>query len=73
MSVPNSSNLAHNTAQYAAELARQNAVAAAAGSQAALRSAAITYHTAVAKSAIANGISPQVNLQALRELGQTGI
>jgi hypothetical protein len=73
MSIPNSSNTTHNSNQYRYELTRQNAVAAAAGNQAALRSAAIAYHQSVARSAIANGVSPAISMQALRELGLTGI
>jgi hypothetical protein len=68
-----SNNQTHNSAQNQAELVRQNAVAAAGGNAAALRSAAIAYHQSVARSAIQNGVSPQVNFQALRELGLMGV
>jgi hypothetical protein len=53
-----------------AELTRQNAVAAAAGDQKAINTAAINYHRTIAKSAIANGVSPEVSISALRALGQ---
>ena len=49
MSIPYSSNATHNATAYAAELTFQNAVAAAGGNQAAINSAAITFHRAVGR------------------------
>jgi hypothetical protein len=72
MSIPYSSSTAHNATAYQAELTRQNAVAAAT-TQAQLATAAINFHRTIAKSAIANGVSPEVSMSALRSLGQTGL
>jgi hypothetical protein len=72
MSIPYSSSTAHNSAAYVAELTRQNAVATAT-TQAAINAAVIAYHRTIAKSAIANGVSPEVSMSALRALGQTGL
>ena len=70
MSIPYSNNRTHDGTLYAAELARQNAVAAAT-TQAALRTADINYHRAALASCLAQGIGPGVNMQALKELGVT--
>jgi hypothetical protein len=64
---------AHDDAVASAELTRQNAVLAAAGSQSAINTAAINYHRSVAKSALANGVSAAVSMSALRSLGVTGL
>jgi hypothetical protein len=73
MSIPYSSSTAHNSAAYMAELTRQNAIAAAAGNQASIIAADVAYHRAIAKSALASGVSASVSLSALRALGVTGI
>jgi hypothetical protein len=69
MSISLSSNLTHNAAVAAAEGIRQTAVAAA-STQAAVRSAEVTFHTTCRTSALANGVSPSVHIYALRSLGQ---
>jgi hypothetical protein len=71
MSVGNSGVRAHDQAQNATEGVRQTAVAAA-SSQSAVKTAEITFHRAVVKSALANGVSPSASMQALHELGVTG-
>jgi hypothetical protein len=65
---------AHDDVVNAADLVRQNAVAAATGAtaQATIRSAEITYYRAVALSAIKNNVSPAAAMQALHELGVQG-
>jgi hypothetical protein len=63
---------AHDTNVAAAELTRQNAVAAAT-TQSALTTANINYHRAIATSALANGVSPSVSMSALKALGVTGL
>jgi hypothetical protein len=72
MSIPYSSSTAHNATSYQAELTCQNAIAAAT-TQAAINAAVIAYHRTIAKSAIANGVSPEVSMSALRALGVTGL
>jgi hypothetical protein len=62
----------HDSTIATATLTKQVAEAAAV-TQAQLNAAAIAFHRAVAKSAIANGCSPSVSMIALRSLGQTGI
>ena len=61
----------HDDAVLRAENARQVSTAAA-STQAAVISADVTYHRAVVKSALANGISPAASMLALRHLGFTG-
>jgi hypothetical protein len=68
----NSSSPNHNATVQAAEMTRQASVAAATN-QSQLNAAARAFHVAVAKSAIANGCSPEPSMTALRSLGQTGI
>jgi hypothetical protein len=68
----NSASPSHNSAVQVAEMTRQAAVAAAT-TQVQLNSAAVTFHRTVAKSAIANGCSPEPSMSALKALGQTGI
>jgi hypothetical protein len=58
---------AFDTAVYAAELTRQNAVAGA--TQAAAMTAEIAYYRACYKAAVANNLSPSVFSQALTSLG----
>jgi len=70
MSISMSSNLVHNLAVAQAEGIRQVAVAAAAGNQASVRSAEVTFHTTCRSSALATGVSPSVHIYALRSLGQ---
>jgi hypothetical protein len=64
---------AHDTNVAAAELARQNAIVAAAGNQSSLKAASIAYHQAVARSGLANGVGVESNMTALRGLGLTGV
>jgi hypothetical protein len=64
---------AHDDTIATATLTLQNANQAAAGNQAAINTAAINYHRSIAKSALANGVSPAVSMSALKSLGQTGI
>jgi hypothetical protein len=61
----------HDDTVLRAENARQ-AVAVVGATQAAVISSDITFHRAVVKSALANGISPAASMQALKELGQSG-
>jgi hypothetical protein len=67
-------NFTHNSTVTKAEGVRQQAVAAANGNVATVRSADISFHKAVVNSCIANNSSAglQPSMQALRELGQTG-
>jgi hypothetical protein len=62
---------AHDDAILRAENARQTATAAA-STQAAVISADVTFHRAVVKSALANGVSPAASMLALKGLGVTG-
>jgi hypothetical protein len=62
---------AHDDAVLRAENARQAATAIA-STQAAVISADVTYHRAVVKSALANGVSPSASMLALKGLGVTG-
>jgi hypothetical protein len=59
----------HKDAVTAAEVSRQNAMAVPGVTAAAAKAADAAYHSAVVVSAMANSISPSVNLQALRALG----
>jgi hypothetical protein len=68
----NSGIKAHDDVVNAAEGVRQTAVAAA-SSQAAVKSAEVTYYRAVAKSALKNGCGVEAAMSALKSLGQTGI
>jgi hypothetical protein len=61
----------HDDAVLRAENTRQ-AVTAAASTQAAVISADVTFHRAVVKSALANGVSPAASMSALKHLGVTG-
>jgi hypothetical protein len=72
-SVSQSGKAAHDATVNQAELARQNAVAAAGSNQTTVRSAEVQFYKTVTASALANGVSPSAAMQALRELGQTGI
>jgi hypothetical protein len=73
MSAPYSSNSNHNSTVYALELARQNAVQAAAGNQTTINSAAITFHRGVVKSGLANNVGVEPSMTALRALGVSGL
>jgi hypothetical protein len=68
----NSSSASHNATVQAAEMTRQASVAAAT-TQAQLNAAALAFHRAVAKSAIANGCGVEPSMTALRALGVTGL
>jgi hypothetical protein len=68
----NTTSASHNSAVQAAEMARQASVAAAT-TQAQLTSAAITFHRAVLKSALANACGTEASMSALRALGVTGL
>jgi hypothetical protein len=61
----------HDDAVLRDENARQVATATA-STQASVISADVTYHRAVVKSALANGISPAASMLALRHLGVGG-
>ena len=67
-------NFVHSQAVTKAEGVRQQAVAAANGTVATIRTAEIAFHRAVVSSCIANnnGAGLQPAMQALRELGVTG-
>ena len=71
MSISHSENANHRAALQAAEMTRQSAVAAA-GSQAAVKAAEITFYRTARASAIANGLSPTPFTYALLELGTGG-
>jgi hypothetical protein len=60
----------HDDTILRAENVRQSV--AAGSSQATYVSSDVTFHRAVVKSALANGVSPAASMQALKELGQTG-
>jgi hypothetical protein len=62
----------HDDLVLRAENTRQAATAAA-STQAAVISADVTYHRAVVKSALANGVSPAASMLALKHLGVTGV
>jgi hypothetical protein len=72
MATPYSGIKAHDVTVMAAELTRQNAVAAAT-TQSAINAAAIAFHRAVIKSGLANGVGVEPSMTALRSLGQTGL
>jgi hypothetical protein len=63
---------AHDDAVARAENARQVS-SAAATTQAAVTSSDVIFHRAVVRSAVANGVSPAASMQALKELGVTGL
>jgi hypothetical protein len=67
-------NFTHNVTVTKAEGVRQQAIVAAAGNVATIRTAEIAFHRAVVNSCIANNNSAglQPAMQALRELGVTG-
>jgi hypothetical protein len=73
MATPYSGNKAHDAAVMSAELARQNAVAAAVAAggnpQPAINSAAIAFHKAVIKSGLANGVGVEPSMTVLHALG----
>jgi hypothetical protein len=71
MSISMSPNLTHNATVAVAEGVRQTAVAAA-STQAAVRTAEVTFHSTCRSSAISNGVSPSVHIWALVSLGQAG-
>jgi hypothetical protein len=71
MSVIKSGVKAHDDTCAKAEGARQVSVAGA-SSQAAVRSAEVTYYQTVKASALSNSVSPSVFSDALKALGQTG-
>jgi hypothetical protein len=62
---------AHDDTVAKAELVRQSV--APGSSQATYTSADVTFFRAVARSALANGVSPSAAMSALKALGQTGI
>lgn len=64
-------NKAHDDTVAKAEGVRQSV--AVGSSQATYISADVTFYRAVAKSALANGVSPSAAMSALKALGQTGI
>jgi hypothetical protein len=72
MSVGNSGVRAHDQVQNAAEAVRQSAITPTTA-QSAVNTATIVFHRACVKSALANGVSPSASMQALKELGVTGI
>jgi hypothetical protein len=72
MSADKSYIKAHDDAVAKAEGSRQ-AAAVAGASQATVVSADVTFYRAVAKSAIANSVSPSAAMQVLRDLGVTGL
>jgi hypothetical protein len=71
MSVTKTGIRAHDDTCAKAEAARQVSVAGA-SSQAAVRSAEISFYQTVKASALSNSVSPSVFTDALRSLGQTG-
>ena len=71
MSAANSTKKTHNDTQNAAEGVRQAAVAGA--SQPAIRTAEIAFYRTVVASALANGVSTEAAMSALRNLGVTGL
>jgi hypothetical protein len=72
MSTGYSGNAAHDAAVNAAELVRQNSVAAAT-SQAAVNTATLVFHRAVVASGIKNGCGVEPSMTAIRTLlGATG-
>ena len=62
---------AHDDTVAKAELVRQSV--AAGSTQATYIGADVVFYRAVAKSALANGVSPSAAMSALKSLGQTGI
>ena len=78
MSTVQTTSSAHNATVNLAESAKQSAAivvgpttVANSVSKAATIAADTTFHRAAAKSAIANGLSPSVYMDALRGLGMT--
>jgi hypothetical protein len=69
MSVVRSGNTTHDKTCADAERKRQSAIAGA--SQAAVRSAEVSYYQTCRASALANGVSPSQFNDALRELQGT--
>ena len=67
-----SGNGSHDANVVSATLTKQTTEAAAT-TQAQLTAAAITFHRSIARSALANGVSPSVSMQALKSLGVTGL
>jgi hypothetical protein len=66
-----SENASHRAALQAAELTRQ-ASSPPGASQATVKAADIAYYRACVTSALANGVTPQQFMTALRELGTGG-
>jgi hypothetical protein len=73
MSVTQSGNKAHDQNCNLAETTRQVAVAAAAGNQATIKAAEITFFRTCRDSAIANGCSPSVFINAIRSLTNSDV
>jgi hypothetical protein len=63
---------AHDDTVIAAEGVRQTAITPTTP-QATVNAAEIAFYRTVAKSALANGVSPSAAIRALQNLGQTGI
>jgi hypothetical protein len=70
MSISKSGNSSHDNAVNAAEGVRQ--VACAGASQSAAATAEVTFYRSAKASALANGVSPTVFIDALRALGTGG-
>jgi hypothetical protein len=68
-----STSVSHNLAVQAAEGVRQVAVATAAGNRSAINSAEVTFYRTIVRSGIANNVGVSGAMQALRELGVTGL
>jgi hypothetical protein len=72
-SIVNTNSQAHNIVVQQAEGVRQSAVAAASGNRATINSADVTFYRTICRSALTSGVSPASAMQALRELGVTGL
>ena len=72
MSVHKTGNRVHDDAIVTAESVRQ-AAAVPGATQAAVRTADITFYRAARASAIAQGLSPEPFIQALNDLGVGGV
>ena len=73
MSITKGENRQHNDTCNLSEGTRQGAVATAAGNQATVKAAEISFYRACLASAIANGCQPGVFIRALMDLGTGGI
>jgi hypothetical protein len=69
---PTGTNLAFDRALVAAELVRQNAMAAAGGNAGAVRAADIQFLTSVVAAGTANGVATLNEQQALSSIQTTG-